>query len=61
MICISHVLYKEVKMAKTVIITGGARGIGKEIANIFAERGYNVLINYNRSEKEAFAFTVFSA
>lgn len=38
-------------MRKTVLITGGARGIGKEIVKIFASKGYNVLINYNRSKR----------
>lgn len=38
---------------KTVLITGAARGIGKEIAISFAEAGYNVLVNYNNSEKMA--------
>lgn len=40
-------------MRKTVIITGAAKGIGKEIAKKFAYENYNVLINYNTSEKEA--------
>ena len=40
-------------MAKTVIITGASRGIGKEIAKVFAENGYNVLLNYNKSSKMA--------
>lgn len=40
--------------AKTVIITGASRGIGKTMALLFAIKGYNVLINYNRSENEAF-------
>ena len=40
-------------MKKTVIVTGGARGIGKEITKVFAKRGYNVLINYNQSNKMA--------
>lgn len=38
---------------KTVLVTGASRGIGKAIATVFAENGYNVLINYNNSEKEA--------
>lgn len=40
-------------MAKTVLVTGGARGIGKEIVKIFAQNGYNVLVNYNKSNKMA--------
>ncbi len=31
---------------KTVLITGGSRGIGKEVALIYAENGYNVIVNY---------------
>ena len=38
---------------KTVLITGASKGIGKEIAIKFAENHYNVIINYNNSEKEA--------
>lgn len=40
-------------MKKTVVITGGARGIGAAIASLFAENGYSVVINYNKSEIEA--------
>lgn len=39
--------------AKTVIITGASKGIGKSTAEVFAQEGYNVLINYNKSEKDA--------
>ena len=49
-------------MSKNVIITGTSRGIGFEMAKIFANKGYNVLalsrdsskitaINNNRSWK----------
>lgn len=38
---------------KTVLITGASRGIGKAIAVEFYKNGYNVVINYNKSEKEA--------
>ena len=40
-------------MDKTVIVTGGARGIGKAIVLSLAEVGYKVVLNYNKSEKEA--------
>lgn len=40
-------------MAKTVFITGSSRGIGAAAARVFYENGYNVVINYNNSEKEA--------
>ncbi len=40
-------------MKKTAIITGGSRGIGAATAEIFAEAGYAVVINYHRSEDAA--------
>lgn len=41
--------------SKTVVITGASRGIGRSAATAFAEQGYRVLINYNRSEAQALA------
>ena len=38
---------------KTALITGASRGIGRKTAELFAENGYAVIINYNKSEKEA--------
>ena len=43
----------EIAKAKTVLITGASRGIGKTMAALFAMKGYNVLINYNHSEEAA--------
>lgn len=40
-------------MKKVVLVTGGAKGIGKQIVLDFANLGYDVIINYNKSEKEA--------
>jgi len=37
----------------TVIITGASKGIGKTTAIGFALQGYNVVINYNKSENDA--------
>ena len=38
---------------KTVLVTGGSRGIGKSIAIKFAENNYNVILNYNKSFVDA--------
>lgn len=38
---------------KTVLVTGGSRGIGKCIAQNLAKEGYNVVLNYHKSEKQA--------
>jgi 3-oxoacyl-[acyl-carrier protein] reductase len=40
-------------MKKTVIVTGGSRGIGAEIVKLLAKENYNVVLNYNKSEEKA--------
>lgn len=38
---------------KTVIVTGGAKGIGKAIIEELAKENYQIILNYRFSEKEA--------
>lgn len=38
---------------KTVLVTGGSRGIGREICLTFAKLGANIIINYVRSKQKA--------
>lgn len=38
-------------MNKTAIVTGGSRGIGAAIVEMLVKEGYNVVINYNKSEE----------
>lgn len=38
---------------KTIIITGGSKGIGKKLVYELAKQKYNIVLNYNKSEKEA--------
>lgn len=38
---------------KTVLITGASRGIGRSIAIGLKSKGYTVVANYNKSEKQA--------
>lgn len=39
-------------MNKVIIVTGASKGIGREIAKKLAEKGYLIIANYNKSEKE---------
>ena len=40
-------------MAKIVLVTGGSQGIGACIVKTLALKGYNVILNYNKSESSA--------
>ncbi len=40
-------------MNKSILITGGAQRIGKEIALFFAQKGWNIAIHFNKSQKQA--------
>ena len=40
-------------MNKTVLVTGASKGIGAATAILFAQKGYNVVINYNNSYESA--------
>lgn len=40
-------------MGRTVLITGASRGIGRATAVVFAKNGFNVAVNYCRSEDKA--------
>lgn len=39
--------------AKTVILTGGSRGIGRATALLLAAHGWNVVVNYANNHDEA--------
>lgn len=40
-------------MSKTILITGAAKRIGKEIALTFCDLGWNIIIHYNSSKADA--------
>lgn len=40
-------------MSRTVLITGSAQRVGKEIAKFLAKEGYNIALHYNKSDLAA--------
>ena len=40
-------------MDKTVLITGGTKGIGKAVACVFAKNGYSPILTYSSDDKTA--------
>lgn len=40
-------------MPKTIIVTGGSKGIGAGIVNLLAKENYNIVLNYHKSEEAA--------
>lgn len=42
---------KNILNNKVVIVTGGSRGIGREIVKYLSMEGYTVILNYNKSEE----------
>lgn len=44
---------KKIKSENCALITGAAKRIGREMALILASRGFDIVISYNKSQKEA--------
>ena len=42
---------------KTAIITGASRGIGRACALLLSKKGYNVVVNYNKSKSAALSLS----
>ncbi len=40
-------------MQKTILITGSAKGLGKAIAQHFAQQNYNIVLHYHKSQQDA--------
>ncbi len=43
----------KIEQEKVIIVTGGSRGIGEEIVRELAREKYNIVLNYNKTEKNA--------
>jgi 3-oxoacyl-[acyl-carrier protein] reductase len=52
-VCTASLQEKENIMAKTAIITGASRGIGRSIAKRLAADGFSVVVNYAGNTKDA--------
>ena len=48
---------EETRIMKTVLITGGTRGIGREMVKSFSIAGYNVAFTYSKSASDAMLLT----
>ena len=46
------------KSMKTALITGGSRGIGRAMVELFSKEGYRVAFTYKNSEAEAMALAI---
>lgn len=40
-------------MTKSILITGATRGIGLELSKYYSDKGYNVVMNYNKNSNRA--------
>jgi len=52
-ILIKEKMVEEKIEKKTIIVTGGSRGIGAGIVKLLAQENYNIVLNYNKSEEKA--------